>query len=88
MRRAASSIQAACEGLADFVASVAERQQAVADSASAVAGAAAHQEQQHGEGAYDASSGGSSSRLGDALLAAVREMQAMDWLVPPMLSSR
>lgn len=32
--------------------------------------------------------GGEGQRLGDALLAAVREMEQMDWMVPPMLQPR
>lgn len=81
VRRAAAGIAAACEGLADFVARV-------------------HQQQQQGQQAQQQADGGSSDdggsdsggsgcqRLGDAMLAAVRQMAAVDWMVPPMLQAR
>ena len=104
MRAAAADIQAAAEGFADFVAGVAEQHAAAAaDGAEQPAQAAEQAQGRDGGGGSGGSSGndgsGSSSggiegsgsgtaRLGDALVAAVRGMEAMDWMVPPMLQPR
>ena len=106
MRAAAADIQAAAEGFADFVASVAQQH------AAAASGAAGQQAQQPGGQAQGSeacsssrtagdgseacssstsssgSSGAGTARLGDALVAAVRGMEAMEWMVPPMLQPR
>ncbi|KAI7843239.1 hypothetical protein COHA_003073 [Chlorella ohadii] len=104
VRAAAADIQAAAEGFADFVAGVAEQHAAAAaDGAEQPAQAAEQAQGRDGGGGSGGSSGndgsGSSSsgiegsgsgtaRLGDALVAAVRGMEAMDWMVPPMLQPR
>lgn len=84
VRSTAADIQASCQGLVDFLLRVEQRQQQ-------------QQDQQQQEGAPDAagdrpqqggSGGRSPPRLGETLTAAVREMEAMDWLVPPMLQPR
>lgn len=81
VRQAAAAIQQSCDGLADFLVTVDQRHQ--------------QQQQQAQQGADgDAGAGGeagalaASGRLGDSLTAAVRELEAMDWLVPPMLQAR
>ena len=76
MRAAAADIQVAAEGFADFVAGVAAQH------------AEQQQQQQQGDEAGSEDSSGSSGRLGDSLLAAVRDLQALEWMVPPMLQAR
>lgn len=91
VRQVAAAIQAGCEGFADFLAAVEQRHKAEL---------AQQAQQQAGNGASNTDSAGSGGgeqegqaqqqrqRLGEALTAAVREMDAMDWLVPPMLQPR
>lgn len=77
MRRAAADMVAACEGFADFVAAVEQQH--------------AQQAVQQGDGAAVAEGGdggGGGARLGARLLAAVRGLEAMEWMVPPMLQPR
>lgn len=92
MRRMAASILLSCEGFADFVADVEQRHSrkvrqaaaaaAEAAAAGAIGGAAA-------EGAAAAEGGEVISlRLGDSLTAAVRALDPLDWMVPPMLQAR
>lgn len=90
VRAAAESIHQSCEGLADFFASVEQRhreaQQAAAlHSVAAADGAAGSSSGSQVEGAAGQEEG---QRLGEALIAAVRDLGAMEWLVPPMLQSR
>ena len=80
VRAAAADIVAACEGLADFVAAVAQRHGAAALEQ--------QQQQQQQPAGKQAETAAVPQRLGDALLAAVRQMEALEWLVPPMLQPR
>ena len=71
--RAAARIESSCQGFADFLAAVAQQLPAQAGP---------------GEGADATADAGDSSRLGARLQAAIRGMEAMEWLVPPMLQPR
>ena len=82
VRSAAASIRRACEGFADFLCAI-ERQHSQAAEASGGGGS--------GEAGGSESSGGGAKaqqRLGEALVAAAREMAPVEWLVPPMLQAR
>ncbi|PRW60191.1 tyrosine phosphatase [Chlorella sorokiniana] len=98
---AAADIQAAAEGFAAFVAGVAQQhaeqqaqqaQQGDSQAPGGEAGSGGSANDSSGSGGSGGSSGGGSGagtdRLGDALVAAVRGMEAMEWMVPPMLQPR
>jgi hypothetical protein len=93
VRSAAAAIQASCQGLVDFLVQV-EQQQQQRQQQQQQQQQQQEQQEEELQGAADGSpreqtdGGGGGPRLGDALTAAVREMEAMDWLVPPMLQPR
>lgn len=91
VRAAAADVVAACEGLADFVADVATKHaaaQAQAASSGAAGSSTAGSAADGGAASAEAGADSGSARLGDMLLAAVRDMEALEWLVPPMLLPR
>ena len=94
VRRMAASILLSCEGFADFVADVEQRHSRKVRQAAAAAAEGAAEGAKGGaataaEGAAAAEGGEVVSlRLGDSLTAAVRALDPLDWMVPPMLQAR
>ena len=78
VRRMAASILLSCEGFADFLADVEQRHSRRVRQAAAA----------EAEGAAAEGGDGISLRLGDSLTAAVRALDPLDWMVPPMLQAR
>ena len=91
----AASILLSCEGFADFVADVEQRHSRRVRQAAAAAEGAAKAAAGGGAPAAAAEGGAAaegapaaSLRLGDSLTAAVRALDPLDWMVPPMLQAR